>query len=120
MIKIQETSKPWEIVHIDWMTGLPPGGDRIYNACQAIVDGFSKTPILLPCQNYDTLMDTALIVLNRVVSWTVISTEIISDRNTKFTSALCTNLHQLFGTKLSFSTAYHPQTDSLSERMIQP
>ncbi|MBW0574587.1 hypothetical protein O181_114302 [Austropuccinia psidii MF-1] len=46
-------------------------------------------------------------------------TNIISDRDPKFTSALWTNLHQLFGTKLSFSTAYHPQTDGLAERMIQ-
>ncbi|MBW0559752.1 hypothetical protein O181_099467 [Austropuccinia psidii MF-1] len=29
MIKIQEPSRPWEIVHMDWVTGLPPGGDRI-------------------------------------------------------------------------------------------
>ncbi|MBW0517405.1 hypothetical protein O181_057120 [Austropuccinia psidii MF-1] len=28
MIKIQEPSRPWEIVHMDWVTGLPPGGDR--------------------------------------------------------------------------------------------
>ncbi|MBW0566351.1 hypothetical protein O181_106066 [Austropuccinia psidii MF-1] len=44
---------------------------------------------------------------------------IMSDGDPKFTSALWTNLHRLFGTKLSFSTAYHPQTDGLSERMIQ-
>ncbi|MBW0517553.1 hypothetical protein O181_057268 [Austropuccinia psidii MF-1] len=44
---------------------------------------------------------------------------IISDRDPKFTPALWTNIHRLFGTKLSFSTAYHPQTDGLVERMIQ-
>ncbi|MBW0583281.1 hypothetical protein O181_122996 [Austropuccinia psidii MF-1] len=43
----------------------------------------------------------------------------ISDRDPKFTSALWTNLHQLFRTKLSFSTSYHPQTDGLAKRMIQ-
>ncbi|MBW0525153.1 hypothetical protein O181_064868 [Austropuccinia psidii MF-1] len=64
-------------------------------------------------------MDTALLIWNRVVSWTGIFTNIISDRDPKFTSALRTNLHQLFGTKLSFSTAYHPQADGLAERMIQ-
>ncbi|MBW0593587.1 hypothetical protein O181_133302 [Austropuccinia psidii MF-1] len=64
-------------------------------------------------------MDTALLIWNRVVSWTVIFTNIISDRDPKFTSELWKNLHQLFGTKLSFSTAYHPQTDGLAERMIQ-
>ncbi|MBW0579434.1 hypothetical protein O181_119149 [Austropuccinia psidii MF-1] len=64
-------------------------------------------------------MDTALLIWNRVVSWTGIFTNIISDRDPKFTSALWTNIHQLFGTKLSFSTAYHPQTDGLAERMIQ-
>ncbi|MBW0465172.1 hypothetical protein O181_004887 [Austropuccinia psidii MF-1] len=42
-----------------------------------------------------------------------------SDRDPKFTSALWTNLHTLLGTKLSFATAYHPQTDGLAGRMIQ-
>ncbi|MBW0460635.1 hypothetical protein O181_000350 [Austropuccinia psidii MF-1] len=64
-------------------------------------------------------MDTALLIWNRVVSWNAIFTNIISDRDPKFTSALWTNLHQLFETKLYFSTAYNPQTDGLSERMIQ-
>ncbi|MBW0542019.1 hypothetical protein O181_081734 [Austropuccinia psidii MF-1] len=59
------------------------------------------------------------VIWNRVVSWTGIFTNIISDRDPKLTSALWRNLHQLFGTKLSFSTAYYPQTDGLAERMIQ-
>ncbi|MBW0525977.1 hypothetical protein O181_065692 [Austropuccinia psidii MF-1] len=119
MIKIQEPSRPWEIVHMDWGTGLPPGGDRSYNACLVIFDRFSKTPIFLPCHKDDTAMVKALLIWNRVISWTGILTNIISDRDPRFTAALWTNLHQLFGTKLSFSTAYHPQTDGLAERMIQ-
>ncbi|MBW0570537.1 hypothetical protein O181_110252 [Austropuccinia psidii MF-1] len=119
MMKIQEPSRPWEIDHMDWVTGLPPGGDISYNACQVIVDRFSKTPIFLPCHKDDTAMDIALLIWTRVVSWTGIFTNIINNRDSKFTSALWKNLHQLFGTKLSFSTAYHPQTDGLAERMIQ-
>ncbi|MBW0579146.1 hypothetical protein O181_118861 [Austropuccinia psidii MF-1] len=119
MIKIQEPRRPWEIDHMDWVTGLPPGGDRSYNACLVIVDRFSKAPIFLPCHKYDTAMDTDLLICNRVVSWTGIFKDIISDRDPKFTSALWKNLHQLFGTKLSFSTAYHPQTNGLAESIIQ-
>ncbi|MBW0593495.1 hypothetical protein O181_133210 [Austropuccinia psidii MF-1] len=48
MIKIQEPRKPWEIFHMDWVTGLPPGGYRSYNACLVIADRFSKIPIFLP------------------------------------------------------------------------
>ncbi|MBW0515386.1 hypothetical protein O181_055101 [Austropuccinia psidii MF-1] len=119
MIKIQEPRRPLEIVHMDWVTGLPPGGERNYNALLVIVDRFSKIPIFLPCHKDDTAMDTALLILNRVISWTGIFTNIISDRDPEFTSATWTNIHQLFRTKLSFSTAYHPQTDGLAERMIQ-
>ncbi|MBW0563447.1 hypothetical protein O181_103162 [Austropuccinia psidii MF-1] len=119
MIKIQEPRKPWEISHMYWVTGLPPGGYRSYNAFLVIYDRFSKTQIFLPCHKDDTAMDTAILIWNRVISWTGIFTNIISDRDPKFTSALWTNLHQFFGIKLFFSTAYHPQTDCLAERMIQ-
>ncbi|MBW0567412.1 hypothetical protein O181_107127 [Austropuccinia psidii MF-1] len=113
MIKIQEPSRPWEIVHMALVTGLPPGGDRSYNACLVIVDIFSKTPIFPPFYKDDKAMDTALLIWNRVISCTGIYTNIISDRDPKFPSALRKNLHQLFAKKLSFSTAYHPQTDEL-------
>ncbi|MBW0557686.1 hypothetical protein O181_097401 [Austropuccinia psidii MF-1] len=58
MMKIQEPCRPWEIVHMDWVTGLPPGGDRSNNAFLVIVDRFSKTPIFLPCHKDDPAMDT--------------------------------------------------------------
>ncbi|MBW0577467.1 hypothetical protein O181_117182 [Austropuccinia psidii MF-1] len=64
-------------------------------------------------------MDTALLIWNRVISHTGLLKNIISDRDQKFTSALWTHLHKLLGTRLSFSTAYHPKTDGLAERLIQ-
>ncbi|MBW0557309.1 hypothetical protein O181_097024 [Austropuccinia psidii MF-1] len=85
MIKIQEPSRRWEIVHIDCVTALSLGGDRNYNAFLVIVDRLSKTPIFLPFHKDDTAMDTALLIWNRVVSWTGIFTNIISDRDLKFT-----------------------------------
>ncbi|MBW0518994.1 hypothetical protein O181_058709 [Austropuccinia psidii MF-1] len=94
-------------------------GDRSYNYCLVTVDRFSKTQIFLPCHKDDAAIDTALLMWNRVLSWTGILTNIISDRDCKSTSSLWKNLHQLFGKKLSFSTTYHPQTDGLGERMVQ-
>ncbi|MBW0497844.1 hypothetical protein O181_037559 [Austropuccinia psidii MF-1] len=104
---------------MDWVTALPPSGDKGYNACLVIVDRYIKTHIFLPCHKDDTAMDKALLPWSRVISHTGLFRNIISDRDPKFTSELWTNLHRLFGTKISFSTAYHPQTDGLAERMIQ-
>ncbi|MBW0577774.1 hypothetical protein O181_117489 [Austropuccinia psidii MF-1] len=119
MIYIQEPKYTWEAVHIDLVTALPQSRDKSYNACLVIVERYSKTPIFLPCHKDDTAMDAALLLWSRGISHTGLFKNIISDRDPKFTSALWTNLHRLFGTKLSFSTAYNPQTDGPAERMIQ-
>ncbi|MBW0556248.1 hypothetical protein O181_095963 [Austropuccinia psidii MF-1] len=119
MIQIQEPKSPWQIVHTDWVTALTPGGDRSYNACLVLVDRYSKTPMFLPFHKNDTAMDTAIMIWNKDSSHTGLFQNIIGDRDPKFPSALWTNLHNLFGTELLFSTAYDPQTDGLAERMIQ-
>ncbi|MBW0509388.1 hypothetical protein O181_049103 [Austropuccinia psidii MF-1] len=75
--------------------------------------------MFLPFHKDDTAIDTAIIIWNKAISHTGLFQNIISDRYPKFTSPLWTNLHHLFGTKLSFSTAYHPQTDGPAEIMIQ-
>ncbi|MBW0532176.1 hypothetical protein O181_071891 [Austropuccinia psidii MF-1] len=119
MRKMKEPRRTWEILHMDWVTGLPPGGDRSYNACLVIVNRFSKTPIFLPFHEDDIARDTALWIWNRVISCTGIFTKIISERDPQCTSALWKNLPQLFGTNLSFSSSSDPQTDGLAKRMIQ-
>ncbi|MBW0572839.1 hypothetical protein O181_112554 [Austropuccinia psidii MF-1] len=95
------------------------GGKGNYNAFLIIVDWFSGSMRCLPCHKEDTAMDTALLFLNNIISTCVVPKIIISDRDPKFTSEFWTNLYDMLGTKLAFSTAYHPQTDGLAERMIQ-
>ncbi|MBW0541068.1 hypothetical protein O181_080783 [Austropuccinia psidii MF-1] len=93
---IEEPKHPWETINMDWVTGLVPGGKENFNACLIIVDRFSQSMRFLPCHKEDTAMDTALLFWNNIISTCGVPKII-----------------------LAFSTAYHPQTDRLAERMIQ-
>ncbi|MBW0581669.1 hypothetical protein O181_121384 [Austropuccinia psidii MF-1] len=64
-------------------------------------------------------MDTALLFCNNITSTCAVPKTIISDRDPKFRSEFWTNLYDMLGTKLTFSSAYHPQKNGLAERMIQ-
>ncbi|MBW0593435.1 hypothetical protein O181_133150 [Austropuccinia psidii MF-1] len=75
--------------------------------------------MLLPCHKDDTAMDTAIFIWNGVISHIGLLQTIMSDRDPKSPLALWTNLHNLFGTRLSLSTDQHPQTDGIAKRIIQ-
>ncbi|MBW0498595.1 hypothetical protein O181_038310 [Austropuccinia psidii MF-1] len=64
-------------------------------------------------------MDTALLLLNNILSKCGIPKIIISDRDPKCTSEFWINLYEILGTKLEFYKDYPPQMDGLAERMIQ-
>ncbi|MBW0556376.1 hypothetical protein O181_096091 [Austropuccinia psidii MF-1] len=104
---------------MDWVTGLVPGGKENYNACLIIVDSLRKSMRCPQCHKEDTAMDTSLLFWNNIISTCQVPKIIISDRDPKFTSEFCTNLYDMLGTKLAFSTKYHEQTDGLAEMMIQ-
>ncbi|MBW0575261.1 hypothetical protein O181_114976 [Austropuccinia psidii MF-1] len=116
---IEEPKHQWETINMDWVTGLVAGGKENFNSCLIIVDRFRKSMMCLPCHKEDTAMYTALLFWNNMISTCGVPKIIISDRDPKFTYEFWTNFYYMLGTKLTFLTAYHPQTDGLAERMIQ-
>ncbi|MBW0491378.1 hypothetical protein O181_031093 [Austropuccinia psidii MF-1] len=116
---IEQPKHPGETITMDWATGLVPGGKEKFNSFLIIVDRFSKSMRCLSCHKGDTAIDTALLFWKNIISTCGVPKIIISDRDQKFTSEFWTNLYDMLGTKIAFSTAYHPQTDGLAERMIQ-
>ncbi|MBW0559689.1 hypothetical protein O181_099404 [Austropuccinia psidii MF-1] len=102
-----------------WVTGRVPQFKQNYNTCLIIVDRFSKSMRCLPGHKEDTTKDTSMLLWNNITSTCGVPKIIISDREPKLTSEFWTNLYDMLGTKLCFSTAYHPQADGPAERMIK-
>ena len=57
--------------------------------------------------------------MDNIVKLHGVPSRIVSDRGTQFTSKFWKSLHEAMGTKLDFSSAYHPQTDGQTERTNQ-
>ena len=61
----------------------------------------------------------AELYVNEIVRLHGIPLSIVSDRDPRFTLRFWKELQSDFGTGLNFSTAFHPQTDGQSKRVIQ-
>ena len=61
----------------------------------------------------------AELYIREIVRLLGIPISIISDRDPTFISRFWGKLQEALGTRLNFSTTFHPQTDGQSERVIQ-
>ena len=57
--------------------------------------------------------------MNKIVQLHGIPLSIMSDRDPRFKLRFWKELQSALGTRLNFSTNFHPQTDGQSERVIQ-
>ena len=108
----------WEKITMDFMVGLPRCQSG-YDAIWVIVDRLTKSVHFLPMKNSDSIEKLTELYVKEIVQLHGTNVSIVSDRDTRFTSRFWPNLQRALGTRLHFSTAFHPQTDCQSERTIQ-
>ncbi|KAG8485968.1 hypothetical protein CXB51_019316 [Gossypium anomalum] len=108
----------WDRITMDFVLGLPltPGKK---DAIWVIVDRLTKSAHFIPVRMDYSLNKLAELYVREIVRLHGIPLSIISDRDPRFTSQIWQKLQDALGTKLNFSTAFHPQTDGQSERVIQ-
>nr|GFA95132.1 retrotransposable element Tf2 [Tanacetum cinerariifolium] len=85
----------WDEISMDFVTGLPQT-QRRHDAIWVVVDRLTKSAHFLPIRK-----------------------DYPVSRDLRFTSRFWKGLQKAWGTRLKFSTAFHPQTDGQSERTIQ-
>ncbi|WCJ39071.1 Transposon Tf2-6 polyprotein [Euphorbia peplus] len=108
----------WEHITMDFVSSLPRT-QRGHDSVWVIVDRLTKSAHFLPVRVDYSLDKLAGIYVNEVVRLHGVPLSIVSDRDPRFTSQFWQSLHRALGTRLKFSTSFHPQTDGQSERTIQ-
>lgn len=112
---IEIVPKKGHTITMDFVGPLPRTA-RHNDFLLVIVDQFTKRAWYCPLSINATAKSVARIVFDRVVRSQGLPRKIISDRDAKFTSDFWQELWTKCGTRLAMSTAYHPESDGLTER----
>ncbi|KAG6610909.1 reverse transcriptase [Phytophthora cinnamomi] len=109
-------SECWKSMSLDFIFGLPPdsGGNT---GVVVFVDRFSKMVHLAAVPAEVTAKQTARLFVDMVFKHHGMQTDIVSDRDPRFTANLWQEVFTLLGSQLLMSTADHPQTDGQTERV---
>lgn len=98
--------------------GLPLSASK-KNAIWVIVDRLTKSAHFLPIKDTWGVERLAQLYVKEIVRLHGIPSDIVSDRDQRFKARFWQALQKAFGTKLNFSSSYHPETDGQTERVNQ-
>jgi reverse transcriptase-like protein/integrase-like protein/gag-polyprotein putative aspartyl protease len=111
-------SRAWESIGMDFIGPLPKsalGHDMIL----VIIDRLTKMAKFIASQSTATSKDVAELFLREVFRYHGLPSNIISDRDPRFTAKFWGALQKALGVKLLMSTAEHPQTDGQAEATVK-
>ena len=111
-------SQPWEAIGIDFVGPLPESKNRdgIFDSITVVICLLTAMVHLIPSRITYNARQIAELMFEQIYKLHGLPKHIISDRDVLFTSTFWGHLHELIGTKLKMSSAYHPETDGSTER----
>src|SRR5712672_3911380 len=109
---------PFQQIAMDLIIGLPES-NRHASILTIVDHGCSRAAVFLPCTREISGPKIAQLYFDNVYRWFGLPKKIISDRDPRFTSHFGKALAAKLGITQNLSTAFHPQTDGLSERKNQ-
>jgi hypothetical protein len=117
-------SIPFQQISLDWITGLPwsERNGKKYDSILTVVDRATKYALFIPTRSDTSAADFARIFFEHVECRFGTPQGIISDRDSRITSAFWEEVCDIQIIQRRMSTAYHPQTDGQSEilnRIVQ-
>ena len=117
LLPLESPYKPWTSISMDFITELPKSDG--FTSIWVIVDRFTKMAHFIPLKPPATARDLARIFVREIWRLHGIPSEIVSDRDSRFTSNFWQSLLELLSIKSKMSTAFRPQTDGQTERVNQ-
>lgn len=108
----------WSGISMDFIVGLPRsnrGSDSIW----VIVDRLTKSAHFVPVKTTYSAPTLARIFIRDIVRLHGVPDTIVSDRGSVFTSHFWQSFQEAFGSRLDFSSVFHPQTDGQTKRVNQ-
>jgi hypothetical protein len=111
---LQVPTRPWESCSMDFIVALPKSNG--YDAIYVVIDRLTKQGHFIPTITAVDAPGVAQLFVDNIVRLHGVPSEIISDRDPKFTSKFWKTIFSLLGTKLGLSTSSHPETDGQTER----
>ena len=117
LVPMPTGERPFEEIAMDFVGELPESEG--FNAILVVTDRFTKVQHYVPAKTTWTAADVADVYINEIWRLYGLPQHITSDRGPQFASKFLKEINKKLGITLRLSTAYHPQTDGLSERAVQ-
>ncbi|QRV81614.1 Transposon Tf2-7 polyprotein [Ceratobasidium sp. AG-Ba] len=109
--------KPWEDIAYDFIVKLPEsqGMDSIL----VVIECFSRQAHSIPCLESTNAEGVADLFIKEIWKLHGLPKTTVSDRGPTFNSQFMKALYAKLGINPKFSTAFHPETDGITERTNQ-